>query len=219
MANTEIAQQNQFAPDLNVQAREQFLKRFDTNPSKVDKAQGYDTVPISTLEVTLDEVYLGLWETTNFKHQVIANEIVGSLELRVFDPSARVWITRVGCASVMIRQTKDASITDIGAKIKNGLVMDFPKLSTMCLKAAAKTLGKCFGRNLNRKWEDTYEEIYTNELDLQEVIGDLTKRLSVCNTPKDLLEVWNDCEALHNNPQAKKVFNSYKMKLNLNGNK
>lgn len=218
MANNELALQNQFQPDINIQSREAFLKSLDVDPKKVEKAQGYETVPISTLEVELDRTYLGLWETVNPQYTVIANEIVGTLQLRVFDPSAKVWITRTGGASVMIRQQAGSQITDIGAKIKNGLIMDFPKLWTMCLKAAAKTLASKFGRDLNRKWEDNYEEEYTPQLELQVVIDDLKRRLSECTTSADLLKVWEDAKPLQTNPQAVKIFQSYKMQLNLKNN-
>ncbi len=203
-----------FAPDISIQQREDFLKSLNVAPKRVESAQGYDTVPISTLETMLDETYLGLWKTDNFRYQVIANEIVGTIDLHVYDPSIKTWLTRSGSASVMIRQKSGSEITDIGAKIKNGLVMDFPKLSTMCLKAAAKTLAKKFGRELNRKFEDSYEEVYSNEIEVNSMIDELHEKLKECATPKDLGEVWNQYPQFANNTAAKKLFNTYKMKLN-----
>jgi hypothetical protein len=40
--------------------------------------------------------------------------------------------------------------SDVDAKIKNTLVKDFPHLKAECIKNAAKSLGKYFGRDLNR---------------------------------------------------------------------
>ncbi len=215
----QISIAGQFSPDINIQNREAFLKSFDVKPHKVEKVQGYDTMPISALEKTLDETYLGLWKTDTFSYQVIANEIVGTILLHVYDPTVKTWITRIGCASVMIRQTSGAQITDISAKIKNGLVMDFPKLSTMCLKAAAKTLGKKFGRDLNRKFEDGYDTVYSDEIELGNVIADLKAKIDCCHTAAELLAVWNENETLHTNTAAKRLFNSAKMKIALNGSK
>lgn len=212
--NRNLSIAGQFTPDINVQNREAFLKSFDTPPATVQKVQGYDTMPISALETELDETYLGLWKTDNFSFQVIANEIVGTIQLHVYDPTVKTWITRTGCASVMIRQSSGAQITDIGAKIKNGLVMDFPKLSTMCLKAAAKTLGKKFGRDLNRKFEDGYEEKYTHEAEVAALLDELQAKFKACETLQDLGVIWKSYPQFENNSAAKKLFNSAKMKIN-----
>lgn len=198
---------------INIPVREEFIQNLNTKPEQVTRENGVDTVPISHLETTLDEVYFGLWETENFRFQVIANEIVGTIDLKVFDPQMRVWIKRSGSAAVMIRQKKDASITDIGAKIKNGLSMDFPKLESMCLKAAAKRLGKKFGRDLNRKFEDEYEPVNTYDIELDAIKDKLEAKLNACTNLAQLVEVWNAHEVMHDNPKMKKLFNSYKLKL------
>lgn len=197
----------------DIKNREDFLKNLNSAPEKVDKAQGYDTVPISSLEMELDQTYLGLWQTDNFRFQIVANEIVGVLDLHVFDPNIKTWLTRSGSASVMIRQKSGADITDISAKIKNGLGMDFPKLQTMCLKAAAKTLGKRFGRELNRKFEDDYEAIYTNEAEIDGVREILQSQLKECRTKENLMSVWNNYTEYHQNPQLLKIFNAAKTRL------
>lgn len=203
------------APEpLNIQAREAFIKeQLNSRPEKTDEKDGIETVPISVLENDLDEVYLGLWKTENFRFQVIANEIAGTIDLHVFDPQAKVWIVRSGSAAVMIRQKKDSEITDIGAKIKNGLMMDFPKLETMCLKAAAKRLGKKFGRDLNRKFEDDYEPRYTNEMAVDEVRADVEVKMNNCKTKEELAAIWAEYPSYHENPRFKKIFSSMKAKL------
>ena len=199
----------------SIKMREEFVKRLDEKPTKIDKAQGFDTLPISALEHELDEIYMGIWKTDNFRYQVIANEIVGTINLHVFDPTLKTWLTRSGSAAVMIRQKSGADITDIGAKQKNALVMDFPKLETMCLKKAAKSLGKRFGRDLNRKFEDDYNELYTNEIEFNAILEPLTNAVNECNTMEELLKIWNDNKDMQSNSNFKKVFSSRKLKLNL----
>jgi len=211
----ELTTQLQYQPDINIQNREQFLKSLDEAPKKIDKAQGYETVPISTLEATLDEVYMGIWKTDNFRHHVIANEIVGTIDLHVYDPTIKTWITRSGNASVMIRQASGSALTDIGAKIKNGLVMDFPKLSSMCLKAAAKTLGKKFGRDLNRKWEDSYEDIYSQQIEFGGVMDEIKEKLSTATSTAQLVAIWNEYPDLHDNTAARKFFNRQKISISV----
>lgn len=215
----QVATQTHFADISNL---EQWLSKLNERPETTKKqadykaipdSSDYDTIPIGVLENMLDEIYLGMWRTSTPTYQVVANEIIGTIILEVFHPVAKQWISRVGAGAVTIRQKKDSDITDIGAKIKTALQMDFPKLYSMCLKNAAKTLGKKFGRDLNRKFEDLYEPIYTNEVELNNVLDELTAKLQACATKQDLVNVWNQYPQFANNSAAKKVFNSRKAQL------
>lgn len=114
-------------------------------------------LPISFLETTLDELYFGLWKTDGFTTRVIGNEICGELNLHVYHPIAEIWITRIGAAATMIRQVKDAGVMEADKKIKNALEMDYPHLKADCFRNACLSLGKTFGRDLNRKFIDTYK--------------------------------------------------------------
>lgn len=204
---------NEQRPAFAIKDREDFMKRLDEKPNRTEKQNNVDSVPISFLEHELDEVYMGLWSTTNFRYQVIANEIVGTLDLSVFDPSAKMWLHRSGSAAVMIRQKSGAELTDISSKIKNGLQMDFPKLESMCLKAAAKKLGKRFGRDLNRKFEDEYDNIYTQEIEFAEVKDDVLKELKESNDMDALKTIWAKYPDMHENKKFKAAFTSRKTQL------
>ena len=114
-------------------------------------------LPISFLETTLDELYFGLWKTDGFTTRVIGNEICGELNLHVYNQIAEIWITRIGAAATMIRQVKDAGVMEADKKIKNALEMDYPHLKADCFRNACLSLGKTFGRDLNRKFIDTYK--------------------------------------------------------------
>lgn len=145
---------------------------------KNELANNAEYLPINAVERVLDELYMGIWETTNFQTQVVANEIIGSLELRVFHPTAKIWLTRTGAAAVMIQTKRDAPTT-VENKIKNTLVKDYPHLKAECLKNAAKSLGVRFGRNLNRGAADDYSY-------LSEQVDELTQQRQVI---EQLLEV------------------------------
>lgn len=216
--STELTTGSHYHPDMNIQKREEFLKSINVKPDKTEKQAGAEGIPISHLETLLDEVYLGLWQTQNFRTQVVLNEIIGTIDLLVYDPNAKIWICRSGSAAVQIQQASGSAITDIAAKYKNALQKDFPKLETMCLKAAAKRLGKRFGRDLNRKIEDEYSAEYTPQIELNQVIDTLKIKLDKCETIPQLMEVWNEVPNLHDNKHAKKIFNSQKTKINMNGN-
>ena len=132
-------------------------------------------LPIAEVERTLDEVYSGLWSTVNFRWEVVANEIVGSIDLKVINPANGFELVRTGCASVMIQIERGKEVNVIN-KIKNTLVKDFPHLKAECIKNAAKSLGVAFGRNLNRDSSD-YQP-------LSEQIGNLEEATMLLTTAR-----------------------------------
>jgi hypothetical protein len=113
----------------------------------------------------------------------------------------------------MIMQKAGAESTDIGAKIKNTLGKDYSKLESMCLKKAAKTLGKRFGRDLNRKHEDEYEEIYTNEEIVESLTPELEAEFEKCSNKDELAAVWKRYPDLHKNTAAIKKFRKETIKF------
>lgn len=142
-----------------------FMKRLNQEPDPKELGKTPDgkarTLPISFVEMTLDELFLGQWETSEPTYQQVFNEVVGSLVLTVWHPITNRPIRRVGFASVVITQDKDATISEFNAtKKKNALDLSFPKLKSECTKNAAQSLGKIFGRDLNRKDADVYQPIF-----------------------------------------------------------
>jgi len=138
-----------------------FQKRLNVNPKSNEiKENPYANkakyLPISFVEMTLDEMFFGLWQTRNFSHSIVINEIIGTLELGVYHPVLKDWIWRTGAGSTPIQMQKGSGITEVDKKIHNTLVKDFPHLKAECLKNAARSLGKMFGRDLNRNFEDQY---------------------------------------------------------------
>ena len=134
----------------------------ESTPDK--KAQ---TLVISHVETTLDELFFGHWRTENFKWSVLANEVQASLELVVIHPISGYELKRTGAASVIIMVDKvpdnvfgsDRNRWALNPDNKKANAMDlaFGKLKSECLKNAALSLGKVFGRDLNRKNKDTYK--------------------------------------------------------------
>jgi hypothetical protein len=182
-------------------------------------AKGAKFLPISFVENTLDEIFFGAWETTDFKCQVVANEIIGWLQLRVYHPILKIWISRTGCAAVQIQMTSkqnggDGDITNVRNKIINTLEKDFPHLKAECLKNAARSLGKIFGRDLNRTLEDNYTPITEQIKDLAK-IDEIKAKLNICTTIDDLgmlFETLEDDDK--SNVQIKKLFTVKKNQIN-----
>lgn len=139
-------------------------------------------LPIGRVEQYLDYYFGTLWQVKNFKYQIVVNEIIGDIELHVKHPITGEWIVRAGTGAVMIQQYKGADVTDIGQKIKNTLSKDMGHLKAECVKNAAKSLGKVFGRDLNRDFEDMIEET----IDQAELIA----LLSTAETRDELIKLW-----------------------------
>lgn len=167
--NNQISINNdEFVKELRLKAQN-FMDMVHKEPNENEIAfnkfaNNSKYIPISFLEMNLDEMFFGLWETKNFTYQTIANEVVGSIEVRYFHPTFNTWITRTGAGAVQIQMvSKDkggsGDITDIGQKITNTLTKDFPHLKAECFRNAVLSIGKAFGRDLNRQFNDQYQPI------------------------------------------------------------
>ena len=122
------------------------------------------TLPISFVEMQLDEIFFGQWSLSEPHYQREFNEVIGSAILTVVHPISGRQIKRVGFASVVIMQDANTSLGQFNEhKKKNALDLTFPKLKAEILKNAAASLGKTFGRDLNRKKADTYNALIKAE--------------------------------------------------------
>lgn len=199
MENAEIQtlQPGGIAPHDNVSALDRFTARLNEMPPqgevKANPAAGNSWyLPVSFVQMKLDEIFLGLWSWEVKGVQVVANEIIVHGELRVFHPIAKTWITRAGTGATMIMQVKDAPVMDISSKIKNTLGKDFPHAEAEALKSAAKKLGKAFGRDLNRKDEDIYESEYFEIAKPAIVTTELEKKIAACKTVPALTKLYKE---------------------------
>ena len=186
---------------------EGFVRLLNSEPNpaeiKVNPAAGNSNyLPISHVEMQLDELFQGLWQIRQFNYSVIANEIVGSLELGVFHPVLQDWIWRAGAAAVMIQQRKGSEITDISAKHKNTLVKDFPHLKAECLKNAARSLGRIFGRDLNRSEIDQYTPGSTQEMIAEASDKNAFAKIAAAKNKAELQYMWQLYSSIPGAPQA-----------------
>lgn len=176
---------------------ERFLKLLHRRPAGVARQENFDYIPIDVVETRLDQLFFGLWQTTNFHWSVVSNELIGSIDLQVYHPIAQIWLTKTGAAGKVIMQDKDASILDAGAKKKNALELNFPTLKADCIKNACKSLGSAFGRKLNRK-TDRVEEYTPIILTLDRIIADTKNRLISAKTLEEVAVIRNTKEVVEN---------------------
>lgn len=166
-------------------------------------ADNTDYIPIGILQSNLDRIFNGLWQTYDFHHSVIANELVGSIILEYFHPVMRCWIKRTGTGSVMIRFYSDKPKKDskevkqpeqkrsdkfaLENKITNALTMDYPHLEAQCLRSAMGKIGKLFGRDLNRGAERTLQmSTFVTLYEFDEVVLGYKMQIEDLKTPEEL---------------------------------
>lgn len=179
----------------------EFQEKMFEKPDKnfIDKTPNgkAETIVISYVETKLDELYSGLWSVTNFEWKQVANELAGSLILKVFHPECGVWIERVGCAAIQIMVdkapdgvNKNEWALNLANKKSNALYMGFGKLKAECLKNAAKSLGVTFGRDLNRKKADSDFNHESFEKDINELKAKITDLLiSAKISEKEVIQI------------------------------
>ena len=149
-------------------------------------AKGVKYLPISYTEMALDKFFFGLWKTTNFKWEVILDEVVGSIELEVFHPIEKVWISRAGTAAIRIMVDKTPDELKGADRNKWALNTDNKKpdalsmggmgtLKAECFKNAVQSLGAYLGREVNRKISDTYDPLLTDD---KKAVARIRKELS-----------------------------------------
>lgn len=203
---------------------EAFMMRLNSAPDQAalqtnKHANNTTYLPIDHVQTLLDEMFFGMWETLDFKWQVMANEIVGTIVLKVKHPVTGEWLSRTGAAATQIRQSQGAQITDISAKLKNALEMDFAHLEADCIKSAAKKLGNAFGRNLNRKHVDVYTPPVTTKVAREaKVLAAIQSDLQQITTPEAMTTWFNhNATKYANNRDAMKIINDYAEKFNNKG--
>lgn len=162
--------------------------------------KGTRYLPISFMEMALDRIYFGLWSTENFRWEVAMNEVVASMEIRVFHPVQKVWITRTGAAALKVMTDKipeemaakmnkqDMNKWHLNTDNKKPNALEaggFAKLKAECFKNAVLSLGKYFGRDANRKFEDEFTGMITDmDAEIQKWRNAVSKSLDMCQDPE-----------------------------------
>jgi hypothetical protein len=162
-------------------------------------------LPVGIMQMQMDELFLGQWKTSDFRHQTVINEIVGSEILHFLHPISNNWLCRVGVGAIQIMcdsfpesKPEDKNLLADYNSRKNQWAVNltnkkpgalsnggFGALEAYCFKNAALTIGKVFGRDVNRKFYDEFSPWVTS---VDKKITDFRKKIS------DSLEVYQDTD-------------------------
>lgn len=143
---------------------QEFTKKLNTAPDKdkirVREEPGqkpYKYLPISTVEKDLFKMYFGLvqFEILNYYH--VLNEVVVTARIKVFHPVIYQWLNYDGIGAGLLQQDAKTKVADfIHYKKGNSQKLASPNAYAEAIKNGAKKIGKRFGSDLNREFEDFY---------------------------------------------------------------
>lgn len=230
MKNQELQiQEDLVAPESNVKdfrkKMESFTKVLNTapDPKKIQTHQGYQYIPVSSIEKDLHKIYFGLVQYECMGYQQIFNEVACHARIKVFHPIINQWLNYDGLGSAVLQQDKDTKVSDFHLfKKPNAGQLTYPKAYAEAIKNAAKKIGKRFGSDVNRKFEDEYELNF--ELDgeptpmkkkdaIVEVPDEIEHLIAICETKEQLSAIWNDKKELQSNPKFIQYLSKRKFQL------
>lgn len=140
---------------------EAFTKRMNTAPEagKILKhpKENYHYIPISAIEKDLFKQFFGLVQYEVVSYQQIFNEVVCHARIKVFHPVISQWLSYDGMGSAIIQQDSGTKVADfMNFKKSNAMQLTAPRSYAEAIKNAAKKIGKRYGADLNRNFEDHY---------------------------------------------------------------
>lgn len=131
----------------------EFNKIMQTNPRKewIETQQGLKYLTITAIRDLLTELF-PFWQVIpHGEPKLIANSVVVSVELKVFNPLINQWMTYYGVGAQPLQTEKNASPTAFD-KIKHDSVHKaVGAAKSYAVKNAAKDLGRLFGQGLNNR--------------------------------------------------------------------
>jgi hypothetical protein len=144
-------------------ACQQFQQQLQKRPPQTSvltydfAGEKFQYLPISYLEKSLNKYFFGMWQWEITESKIVVNEFVVTGNLKVLHPVTGVWLTYSGIGSSPIQQDKGSSVSEfINTKKVKALTMGAPKANIEAFKNACKRIGKLFGQDLNRKFEEDY---------------------------------------------------------------
>jgi len=125
-------------------------------PSRIKKnpyANNALYISISDVEMDMDKVFFGQWSCRMVgQPQILGNSVVVSVEVEFLHPVSGNWLVRVGTGAQDVQ-------TDANGRAKaKALIKAVPAAKSTAFKNACKSIGKLFGRDLNRTDEAQFAE-------------------------------------------------------------
>lgn len=105
-------------------------------------------IPVSDVEMDMDKLFFGQWSSEMVgQPQILGNSVVVTLEVTFLHPVTGNWLKRVGTGA------QDVQTDSSGRAKSKALIKAVPSAKSIAFKNACKSIGKLFGRDLNRSDE------------------------------------------------------------------
>ena len=155
----------------------QFNNVLDREPSKTwvrkNSITNSNYIPIRIVETLLRSIF-GVYQTEMIgEPKLIGNSVTVSVQLTVYHPVLKEWVTHTGLGSVPIQVKKGASPVDFTQIHATALHKNAPAALGFAISNAAKKFGRIFGSSLNAEpgetispinvWENIKKEVEDNE--------------------------------------------------------
>jgi hypothetical protein len=161
-----IEKENELQVLLNMSPPEKWIK-------KNDMANGSMYMPIDKVEFLLTKVFIKWWVEVK-SYSVMANSAAVCVRLYYVSPITLETLFQDGLGASPLQTEKGASATDF-SKIRNAAVqMALPAAETFAIKDAAEKIGRIFGRDLNRKEVENYQNLsgrFDNSKDIKAAVN------------------------------------------------
>lgn len=162
----DIGRLEEFAGRLNEEPKKDWLQKTPDGKA--------DYIPVGIIEMELRKDFMGLVKFNLVSERRELNEYIVVARISVYHPIIGQWLEYDGVGAKVITQKKDTSLNDFAEfKQKNALEMNAPNAYAEAIKNAAKKIGKKYGADVNRKHEDAYESIYTNEAQAEDTLSQI----------------------------------------------
>jgi len=144
----QFANQNDFQAALNVAPPATWCKVHPQTKTAY--------IPIQRIEWLLTQIFVQ-WRCEILSTVVMANSIVMTVRLHVFNPISKQWECQDGIGAAPISTEKGAAATDFTKILTMSVMQAAPAAKSYAIKDAAECFGKIFGKDLNRKDEVMYD--------------------------------------------------------------
>lgn len=232
--------QNGIRKAPSIEQLEQFAERLNKAPEKewLQKTPdgNAEYIPVGIIENQLRQDFMNLVSFEVISERRELNEYIVVARISVYHPLLGQWMHYDGIGAKVITQnrvpeldqdrnpimqngrqkTRSADLSEFNdTKQKNALEMNAPNAYAEAIKNAAKKIGKKYGADINRKHEDSYSPIYTQEAEFNGVQEEVERILKGCETLDELQVAWANYPDLHKNPHLLRVFGKKKQEINL----
>lgn len=179
-------------------------------------------IPIGIIEYLLTSIFIK-WRVEIKTTQVIANGVVVTIRLHYMDPVTGEWDWQDGIGASPIQTEKGAAATDF-TKVTTGAVqMAAPAAESYAMKDAAEKLGRLFGKDINRKEENTgaYGNLETKIIEVKPKDGEIPEALKAVIAEADadnLVNIYKSNPEYHNIPSFVGLLNLRRTALKTKAN-